>query len=222
MDPSNKHIKILIADDHPLFLKGLREIIDEESHWHVIAEAQDGRQAIELIVDKSPDIAIVDINMPNKDGLDVAKTVFEKHLPTAVIILTMYDDVLLFYRAASYGVKGFILKDSAIDDVIDGIASVAQGETFVSPKLTTQILSKRNNLRDVFKFKLTKMEQKIIRLIAEDHTTKSIAEIFSISPKTVENHRSNICMKLDLSGKNALLRYVLENKETLLRTLHDE
>ena len=220
-----KQIKILIADDHPLFLKGLRELIDGEPDWCVVAEAQDGEQAIQLIKEKSPDIAIIDINMPRKDGLEVAKYVYENQMATAIIILTMYDDGLLFNRAASWGVKGFILKESAVDDIVEGITSVAQGETYVSPKLTVCILDESADnyrLKDNFRFKLTRMEQKIIRLISENNTTKSIAEKCSISPKTVENHRSNICKKLRLSGKNALLRYVLENKEMLQRTLLDD
>jgi len=107
---------------------------------------------------------------------------------------------------------------------MDGIACIAQGDTFVSPKLTNNILNRganNNTLQNDFKFKLTKTEQKIIRLIAEDNTTKIIADKLFISPKTVEHHRSNICRKLDLTGKNALLRHVLENKETLLRALSD-
>ncbi len=219
-----KQLKLLIADDHPLFLKGLHEIISEEPGWIVVAEAHDGQQAIELISKNSPDIAILDINMPHKDGLEAAKYVYENDLPVSIIILTMYDDELLFRRAASYGVKGFILKDSAIDDILDGIESVARGETFVSPKLTTSILKKganQNALHDIYQFKLTKTEQKIIRLIANNYSTKTIAEKLFISPKTVEHHRSNICKKLNLTGKNALLRYVLEHKETILRVLMD-
>lgn len=219
-----KQLKLLIADDHPLFLKGLHEIISEEPGWIVVAEAHDGQQAIELISKNSPDIAILDINMPHKDGLEAAKYVYENDLPVSIIILTMYDDELLFRRAASYGVKGFILKDSAIDDILDGIESVARGETFVSPKLTKSILKKganQNALHDIYQFKLTKMEQKIIRLIADNYSTKTIAEKLFISPKTVEHHRSNICKKLNLTGKNALLRYVLEHKETILRVLMD-
>lgn len=224
MKELNKRVKILIADDHPLFLKGLREIIGEEEEWIVVGEAHDGQQAIDQIVKSHPDIAILDINMPHKDGLEVAKFVHEEQLPTTLIILTMYDDALLFNRAASYGVKGFVLKESAIDDIVECIGNVAEGKSFVSQKLTSQMLNgspKPNQILNSLKFKLTATEQKVIRLISEDMTTKVIAEKLFISPKTVEHHRSNICRKLKLTGKNALLRYVLENKETLLKTLHD-
>ena len=225
MNETKKQIKILIADDHPLFLKGLHEIISEEPDWLVIAEAKDGQEALEMIIEKSPDIAILDINMPHKDGLEVAKYVHENNLPVSIIILTMYDDELLFNRAASYGVKGFILKESAVDDIVDGIENVAQGKTFVSPKFMNRILKKGTNKKkfhDIHRINLTKMEQKIIKLIADDYTTKTIAKKLFISPKTVEHHRSNICKKLNLSGKNALLRFVLENKETLHRALSYE
>ena len=218
-------VNILIADDHPLFLKGLYEAIEETSDWIVVAEAHDGGEALRLITERLPDIAILDINMPVKDGLEVAKNVFDKQLPTSIIILTMYDDLLLLNRAASYGVKGFILKESAAEDIVDGIASVVQGETFVSPRLSNRILSQnraQKPMYDMLGFQLTRMEKKVIRLIAENNTTKTIAKTLSTSPKTVENHRSNICRKLNLSGKNALLHYVLENREALLRSLtHD-
>jgi DNA-binding NarL/FixJ family response regulator len=224
MVTANKQVQILLADDHPLFLKGLREMIEEETDWLVIAEAMDGRQAIELISERSPDIAILDINMPHRDGLEVAKYCYENHLPTHLIILTMYDDALLLNRAASYGVKGFILKESAIDDILDGIEAVRIGKTFISPKMASRMLNgsvENTRLRNTVRFKLTKAEQQIVRMIAEGQTTKSIAEKLFISSKTVQNHRSNICKKLNISGKNALLRYVLENKAILLKALRE-
>ncbi|MBN2357322.1 response regulator transcription factor [candidate division KSB1 bacterium] len=214
-----RQIKLLIADDHPLFLKGLREIIAEEPDWIVAAEAHDGQQAMDLIEQVRPDIAILDINMPHRDGLEVAEWVQENKLPVSIIILTMYDDELLFKRAAARGVRGYVLKESAIDDIVNAIESVAAGKTFASQKLTHSLLKKGPDHPDIHKFDLTRMERKIVRLIAEDHTTKSIAEKLYVSIKTVENHRSNICKKLNLSGNNALLRYVLENKEAILRSL---
>jgi DNA-binding NarL/FixJ family response regulator len=224
MDMKNKAVRILIADDHPLFLRGLREIIDSEADWQVIAEAKDGKEAMKLIQEEEPDIVVLDIEMPRMDGLEVVRQICEKHISTDVIMLTMYDDPLLFNRAASFGIKGFILKESAVDDIIEGISHVVQGETFISPKLTMHIFHEntdRHTLKDLFRYRLTKMEQKIIRLIAESHTTRSIADMLFISPKTVEHHRSNICKKLNLSGKNALLHYVLENKDTLQKILID-
>ncbi|MBL7093029.1 response regulator transcription factor [candidate division KSB1 bacterium] len=225
MNETKKQIKILIADDHPLFLKGLHEIISEESGWLVVAQAKDGGQALEMIIEQSPEIAILDINMPQKDGLEVAKYVQENNLPVSIIILTMYDDELIFNRAASFGVKGFILKESAVDDIVDGIENVIVGKTFVSSRLTNRFLQGTKNkklLQNIHRFKLTRMEQKVIKLIADNYTTKAIAEELFISPKTVEHHRSNICKKLNLSGKNALLRFVLENKELLQRILPEK
>jgi DNA-binding NarL/FixJ family response regulator len=224
MMTENTRETILIADDHPLFLKGLREVIDEETDWSVTYEALDGQQALNLILENRPDLAILDINMPERDGLEVARKVIEAGLSTSIIILTMYDDVLLFNRAASTGVKGFILKESAVEDIIDGIESVIRGETYVSPKLTSNLLdggADRNMIKDVFHFKLSKTEQRIVRLIAEDFDTNAIAEELHISPKTVENHRSHLCKKLNLYGKNALLRYVLEHKNVLLWALDE-
>lgn len=218
------NVTILIADDHPLFLKGLREIIEEESEWRVIASVLNGRDAFEFIKLNSPDIAILDINMPEMDGLEVARQINEQGLSTAIIILTMYDDELLISRSVSYGVKGFIIKESAIDDIIAGVEAVVQGGYFLSPKLSDRLfhgMSENSILQNVVRMNLTKMERKVIRLVSEDLTTKEIAEKLFISPKTVENHRSNICKKLKLHGKNALLRYVLDHKETLQRILQE-
>lgn len=217
-----KPVRIVIADDHPLFLKGLREIIAEENEWRIAAEARDGEEAWRLIEREKPDIAILDINMPKTDGLEIARRIANKELKTAVIILTMYDDGLLLGRAGSYGVKGYILKESAVDDILEGIEAVIRGDTFVSPALTKKLLpgdAEKNTFQDIFRYKLTRMEQKIVRLIAEDHTSRDIAGMLFISPKTVENHRSNICKKLNLSGKNALLRYVLEKRDMILTIL---
>lgn len=221
---NRKQTSILIADDHPLFLKGLQEIIEGESEWRVTASVTNGRDALEYITKRAPDIAILDINMPEMDGLKVARSTFEQGFSTAIIILTMYNDELLISRAISYGVKGFIIKESAIDDIITGVETVAQGGYFLSPKLSDQLFhgsSENNILKNVVKIDLTKMERKIIGLISEDFTTKEIAVKLFISPKTVENHRSNICRKLKLSGKNALLRYALDHKETLKRILQE-
>ena len=225
MNKLQKQTTIMIADDHPLFLTGLREIISGVPDWQIIAEAINGQQALEFITKKTPDISILDINMPLKDGLEVAKFVHENNIPTSVIILTMYDDEMIFKKAASYCIKGFILKESAIDDVIEGIEHVVQGDTFVSPKLFHRFLKKdfrKTNIEKLYRYNLTNSEQKILKMIANNYTTRQIAEKLFISPKTVEHHRSNICKKFNLTGKNALLRFVLENKEILNHILCDE
>ena len=213
---------ILIADDHPLFLKGLEELINEETDWQVVGKARDGGEALDLIVRRSPDIAILDIDMPVKDGLEVAKQVYERRLSADVIILTMYDDELLIHRATSYGVKGFILKESAVDDILEGVEIVRKGGYFFSPQLKRPLTGRASGSlsnNPIPKNTLTKAELKVVELISEDQTSKEIAKTLHISLKTVENHRSNICKKLNLKGKNALLRYVLEHKKALRRML---
>ncbi|NOZ62433.1 MAG: response regulator transcription factor [Calditrichaeota bacterium] len=224
MSNQKNQINILIADDHPLFLKGLRELLSEMPDWEIVDEAKDGQEALDLILAKSPDIAILDISMPYRNGLELAKHIHEHRLPVAVIILTMHDDELLFSRAASYGIRGFVLKESAVDDIILAVEKAINGQTFISPALTSRILNNsadNKTLQDIFQFKLTKTEQKVIKLIAEDYTTAEISKKLFISPKTVEHHRANICEKLNLSGKNALLKYALENKEIIAIALMD-
>ncbi len=211
-------MKIVIADDHPLFRNGLKNILETKlNNLEIIYEAENGKDAVELIEKHSPDIAILDIDMPVLSGLEAAKLISKNNLPVYVIILTMYNEEDIFRRAMDYGVMGYVLKESAIADIISCINIVNEGKHFVSPALTDYLI-KDNTETQSFNVQLTDLtlaQRKILKLIADNKTTKDIAEELFISPKTVEHHRANICKKLNLHGTNALLRFAINNKSKL-------
>jgi DNA-binding NarL/FixJ family response regulator len=215
-------INIIIADDHPIFRRGLNMIIASDPSLKVLAEASNGNEALALIQQLKPQVAVLDIDMPKKNGFDVLKEVQALSLTTSIIFLTMHKDEALFNGALDLGVKGYLLKDSAVSEIIDSVKAVALGENFISPTLSTFLINRslKNNKVSENKTlldKLTLSEQRILLLIAEDKTTKEIADVLYISTRTVENHRSHICQKLNLQGTNALLRFALANKANLLK-----
>jgi DNA-binding NarL/FixJ family response regulator len=210
---------LLLADDHPLMRKGLKEVIEEDGRYTIVAEAGDGEQALELILRHQPSIAILDIDMPRLGGLELAKTVLSKRIPVELIILTMHDRQTVFNRAMDLGVLGYVVKDSALTDILDAITSVASGKPYISPSLSGLLL-KRSHSADVADSSLimsllTPTERKILRLIAEEKTTKEIADQLFVSVRTIDTHRAHICSKLDLHGPTALLRFALENKSRI-------
>jgi DNA-binding NarL/FixJ family response regulator len=211
---------IILADDHPLMRKGLRDVIEEEKRYTVIGECGNGRQAVEKVRTLRPDIALFDIDMPGMDGLEAAAEIIRQKLPTRIIFLTMYDQENIFNRAMDIGAFAYVMKESAVAEIMDAIRSVAAGKYYVSPSMSGSLL-KRNNAASVQPALipslslLTPAERKILKLISEQHTTAEIALELSVSPRTVESHRSNICQKLSVTGNNALLKFALEHKSKL-------
>jgi DNA-binding NarL/FixJ family response regulator len=211
---------ILIADDHPMFRRGLRDVIRSERTFYVIGEAGDGEEALAIIEREKPSIAVLDLDMPKKSGLEVTTYIIEKGLPVSVLILTMYNEEEMFNKALRLGVMGYILKDSAVLDIVKGIASVARGEYFFSASLTNHLIKTNhtsNNLIDQHAGvdKLTSTERRILHLIADNKVTSEIADALYISPRTVEHHRAHICEKLGVTGAYALVRFALQNKALL-------
>ncbi|MFQ5630142.1 MAG: response regulator [bacterium] len=212
--------KILIADDHPLIRKGLKRILENESQFQIVAEAQDGHEALALINEHLPKIAVLDLNMPGLAGLDLIREIKKHNLPTRVVVLTMYDGEELFNEAFDLGVTGYILKDNAIDDLLACLKAVAANKYYVSASISGYLVNRRTNIDKVRKEKpglelLTETERRVLRLIAENRTSKDIAAALFISYRTVQNHRNNICKKLDLRGHNKLLQFAIENKSAL-------
>ena len=213
-------ITILVADDHPVFRRGLRMIIQSDQRLKIVAEADDGKAALELINRSAPDVAVLDVNMPEMTGFDVVRELRKTNLVTEFIFLTMHKDEAMFNTALDLGVKGYLLKESAIEDIAAGIKAVAAGENFISAALTTFLFnrSRRNATFAAAKptiNDLTATERRILKMIAEDKTSREIADQLSISVRTVERHRQNICDKLEIHGSNALMKFALANKEQL-------
>jgi len=215
-----KEIRILIADDHPIFRNGLRLMIEGDALLKVVGEAVDGESALACIRKCQPDVAVLDIDMPSPDGLAVARQVQEERLPVETIFLTMHNEEELLNAALDAGVKGFIVKDGAANELTACIKAVAAGQNFISPILSGHLLKRRGKpdtpvaempaLND-----LTAAERHVLLLVSESMSSKEIAEKMFISVRTVEHHRSNICAKLELTGKNALLSFALTHKSEL-------
>ena len=211
-------IKVLIADDHPIFRRGLCQIIESDSSINVIAEADDGDTALTALHEHVPQVAVVDVDMPNRDGFDVMQAIRDKRLPVAVIFLTMHKDERIFNKALDLGVMGYVLKDSAITEIVAGIKAVAAGQNYVSPAMSTSLLKRAARATATPPpglDSLTPTERRVLKLIAEYKTSKDIAAELFISTRTVEHHRANISTKLVLKGSHALLKFALDHHNQL-------
>lgn len=208
----NESLRIIVADDHPLLLEGLIFMLGKKENFKIVGQASNGVDALKLIRELKPDIAILDIQMPKLDGFEVSKIVFNENLPAKIIFLTMYKDEELINKVISLGVKGYVLKENAVNDIVTCIESVADDKFFISPQVSAIVLKQKTAKKKSEGELLTPSEKRIIDLIALDKNSKEIAEELFISVKTVENHRSNICKKLGITGNSALLKYALKNK----------
>jgi DNA-binding NarL/FixJ family response regulator len=215
-----REVKLLIVDDHPVFRRGLREVIEENPRFRVVGEASDGEAAMRMINDLKPNIAVVDIDMPRLSGLEVVRALQKMKSPVTTVFLTMYDEEDMFNAAMDLGVKAYVVKESAADDILAALEKVDQGETFISPSLLDMGKRRSHRVQELLLSKpqiedLTSAERRILKFIAEDRTSKEIAELLNISVKTVENHRLNICHKLNLHGSHSLLKFAFDLKAYL-------
>jgi DNA-binding NarL/FixJ family response regulator len=204
----------IVADDHPIFRKGLVEILSGISDLEIVAELSDGLQAYQSILAKRPDLAILDIEMPGLTGLDICRKVMSEKSETKFIVLTMHRDKNFFNDAMQIGVMGYLLKDHAISELIKCVEQVLKGEKFVSPGIKDLLaVTEENDLPELAL--LTATEKVILKLIAETKTSAEIAQLLFVSPNTVDNHRSNMVKKLGLEGKNSLLKFAIQHKHLL-------
>lgn len=209
--------RILIADDHPIFRSGLRALIDAEASFNVVAEAADGEQALSMMVDVRPDVAIVDYNMPKLNGFELLKEISQRKMNVITVMLTMHNDEAMFSKAFELGVRGYVLKDSASIDIVNCLHAVTQGQVYTSAAVTTYLLKRASRSRAVDGIEsLTPAERNVLRLIADYKTSREIADQLSISIRTVENHRSNISGKVGVSGSHALFKFAIQHRSELL------
>lgn len=216
----DEQIRLLIADDHPLFRKGLREAIESDPSLCIVGEAVDGASALELIDRLAPMVAILDIDMRRMGGLEVAREIRRRNHEIDVIFLTMYKEEDLFNEAMDLGARAYVLKDSAVNDILEAVHAVAEGRYYISSGVSDQLIRRSARAQQLLRQTpsledLTPAELRVLRMIAENRTSKQIAEKLSISYKTVENHRTNIASKLHLRGSHSLLKFALENKRVL-------
>ena len=211
-------ITVVIADDHPVVRKGLRATIIEDPSLSVVGEAQSGDEALEMILARAPHVAIVDVDMPGKNGLAVAREALASQSSTRIIFMTFHSDEELLYAAFDTGGLGYLLKDSAMDEVRSAIYAVHAGRRFIGSAMAERLLRKSASAGGHAPSALasiTPTERKVLRLIAEGKSSKEIGEVLSIHYRTVENHRTNMCRKLGLEGANALVRYALQHRTAL-------
>lgn len=213
-------VRVVIADDHAIVREGFRRIIERDPALVVVGEASNGRQAIELVTALKPEIAVVDFSMPEQNGVQVIRTLQEARLSTRVVLLTMHDDRGRFAEALDAGAAGYVLKDGAATEIVQAIRAVSAGGHYISPQLSTHLLDRRSRAATLVRDApgldaLTATERRILRLVADGHTSKAIATRLFVSIRTVEDHRANICRKLDIRGANALLKFALAHRSEL-------
>ncbi len=213
----SREISIIIADDHPIVRKGLREIIEADSRLKVLAEADDGEEAVALVEKLKPEIVVLDVDMPRLDGFGAARELQKRKIPVKIVFLTIHRKEDIFHAAMDLGVRGYILKDSAIFEIVNGIKAVAEGEYFVTASLTSFLIGRRHRAQNFERnepnlARLTPTERRILQLIADYKSNKEIAAELFVHYRTIETHRTNICQKLELHGHKALLKFAVENK----------
>ncbi|MEE9431130.1 MAG: response regulator transcription factor [Melioribacteraceae bacterium] len=215
-----QNIKILVADDHPLMRAGLVMVLEEENNCCQIEQAKDGEEAYNKLVSNKFDVVTLDIEMPKMSGLEIARKLTEEKIETKIIFLTMYKDEDMFNEAMDTGANGFVLKENAVTDILDGIKVVMQNGYYISPLISEYLIKRGNRLNNLVSETpsiklLTKSERKILKLISEDKTSIQISEELFVSSKTVNNHRSNISKKLNLHGTHSLVKFAIRNKKLL-------
>jgi DNA-binding NarL/FixJ family response regulator len=217
---THHEVKLLIVDDHPVFRRGLREIIEEHSCFKIIGEAGDGEIGLRMALERLPDIALVDIDLPKQSGFEMVRELRRMKSPVKVAFLTMYKDEDIFNTALDLGARAYVLKEDAADDIVGALQKVSQGEIFLCHSVSEIGKRRTDSVRALLLSKpqlekLTPAERRILKLIAEDRTTKEIADFLNISFKTVENHRLSICHKLNIHGSHSLLKFAFDHKSHL-------
>jgi DNA-binding NarL/FixJ family response regulator len=203
-------MKVMIADDHGIVRSGITLLLERQPDIDVIAEASDGAEALKIAVDRRPDVAILDNSMPKMTGLQAAREIKLQAPEVNVLILSMHDDERYLYEALRVGAGGYVLKRAADQDLVRAVRAVNDGEPFLTDDAQRSLVkawveSGEETPRD----KLTDREREVVKLIAEAHTNKQIAEILGLSEKTIESHRSNILNKLGMSDRVELVRYAV-------------
>lgn len=208
-------IKVFIADDHLMVRQGLKQLLELENEIEVIGEAGDGESAINQILELKPDIALIDINMPNGNGIEVTRALKNNKCETKIVILTIHNEIEYLLKAIDEGADGYVLKDSDFDTLIDAIKNVYNDKSYIQSSLAVQLAKKINNADETPESKyindLTKREVEVLILITEGLLNKEIAQKLFISEKTVKNHVSNIFKKICVSDRTQAAVFAIKN-----------
>ena len=215
-------IRVLLADDHKLIRAGLRLVVDQQPDLSVVGEADDGRQAVELAKSLKPDVVVMDIGMPNLNGIEAARQIREIRPDAAVVMLSMHSDEGYVLRALGAGARAYLLKDSATTDLVQAIHAVVEGKSFFSPAVSKVLLQdymrklQRSGAEDSYDL-LSPREREVLQLVAEGKSNKEIASLLNLSVYTVETHRAKIMQKLNLKGVPELILYAVRRESFLNR-----
>ena len=207
-------IRILLADDHTVVRDGLRALLERQPDMTVVAEAADGRDSVRLAEEQSPDVVVMDITMPNMNGIEATRRILAANPRTAVVILSMHQDESYVLRSLKAGAKGYLLKDSLRSDIVDAIRAVSQGRSFLTRKISRIMQEdyvrqmERRGLEDSYDL-LTDREREILQLVAEGKANKEVAGLLNIGLTTVETHRTHILQKLGLHSVPELILYAV-------------
>lgn len=214
-------LRILIADDHEVARRGIRSLLESHTGWQVCAEAKDGRDAVELAARTKPDLILLDIGMPNLNGLEAARQILPTTPNVAILILTMHDSDNVIREVLRAGARGFLLKSDAGRDLVSAVEALESQKTFFTPRVSQMVLDgflnrekKRSDTEDNADLSdaiLTAREREVIQLLAEGRTSKEVAVTLNLSVKTAETHRTNLMRKLDLHSVADLTRYAVRN-----------
>lgn len=209
-------IRVLLADDHTILRDGIRALLEDQEDIEVVGEAEDGQAAVRMTSQLKPDVVVMDIAMPILNGLEATRQIQRDQPRIRVLILTMHENEEYIRQVLAAGALGYVLKDAAARDLIGAIRTVYQGEAVLSPAITRLVIEDYLRWGDIrpqdTSNGLTPREREVLQLIAEGYTNKSIAEILSISVKTVQTHRTNLMAKLDLHDRGELIKYAIQKK----------
>jgi len=207
-------IRIILADDHAVMRRGLRLVLEQQKDFEVVGEASDGREAVSLAEATKPDIAVLDITMPNLNGIEAARQITEKKIGVSTVVLSMHADESFVLRALKAGARAYLLKESAEADLINAVRLVSEGKSFFSPTVSRMLVEdyvrqlQNKEIDDSYEL-LTTRERELLQLIAEGKSNKDIANMLNLSLYTVETHRSNILTKLNLHTVPELILYAV-------------
>lgn len=211
-------IKVIIADDHALIREGLKKLLELEQTIEVVALAVDGKSAIELVDKHQPDIVLLDINMPNMNGIECLKLLKKDYKESKVIMLTIHEDAEYLIETVNMGAEGYVLKDADVSQLIDAINKVVNGEIYIHPSLSGVLVReykrKEVTYRDLNKRRLTRRELEVLKLVAQGINNKDISENLFISEKTVKNHISSIFKKLNVNDRTQAALYAIKHNVT--------